>query len=45
MKKIMAISKKYKIPVVEDACQGILSSFNKKTQVLGVLQVVFLCIL
>ena len=30
MKKIMAISKKYKIPVIEDACQGILSSFNKK---------------
>ena len=22
--------KKYKIPVIEDACQGILSSYNKK---------------
>ena len=30
MSKIMSLSKKYKIPVVEDACQGILSSFNKK---------------
>ena len=28
MKKIMSISKKYKIPVIEDACQGILSTFN-----------------
>ena len=26
----MSISKKYKIPVIEDACQGILSSYNKK---------------
>ncbi len=30
MKKIMSISKKYKIPVIEDACQGILSTFNGK---------------
>ena len=30
MTKLKLISKKYKIPIVEDACQGILSSFNKK---------------
>ena len=31
MTKLTLISKKYKIPIVEDACQGILSSFNKKS--------------
>ena len=30
MNKIMQISKKYNIPAIEDACQGILSSFNNK---------------
>ncbi len=30
MPKLLKISKKYKIPVVEDACQSILASINKK---------------
>ena len=30
MPKLMSIAKKYKIPVVEDACQSILGSINKK---------------
>ena len=30
MPKLMKISKKYKIPIVEDACQSILASINKK---------------
>ncbi len=30
MPKLMKLSKKYKIPVVEDACQGILAEVNKK---------------
>ena len=30
MPKLMKISKKYKIPIVEDACQSILGSINKK---------------
>ncbi len=30
MPKLMKISKKYNIPVVEDACQSILASINKK---------------
>ena len=30
MPKLMTIAKKYKIPVVEDACQSILGSINKK---------------
>ncbi len=30
MKKIIQISKKYKIPIVEDACQSILGEFEKK---------------
>jgi dTDP-4-amino-4,6-dideoxygalactose transaminase len=30
MKKLMKISKKYKLPVIEDACQSILAEFNKK---------------
>ena len=30
MKKIMQISNKFKIPVVEDACQSILGSYNGK---------------
>ena len=30
MKKIMQIAKKYKIKVIEDACQSILGSYNKK---------------
>jgi aminotransferase EvaB len=30
MPKLMAIAKKYKIPVVEDACQSILASINNK---------------
>ena len=30
MPKIMEISKKYKIPIVEDACQSILGEINKK---------------
>jgi len=30
MEKLMKISKKYKIPIVEDACQSILSSYKKK---------------
>ena len=30
MKKLMKLSKKYKIPVIEDACQSILSSYQKK---------------
>ena len=34
---IKKISKKYKIPIVEDACQSILASINKKMQVHGVI--------
>ncbi len=30
MPKLMLLTKKYKIPVVEDACQSILGSINKK---------------
>ena len=30
MPKLLKISKKYKIPIVEDACQSILASINKK---------------
>ena len=30
MKNISRISKKYKIPIVEDACHGILASYNNK---------------
>ncbi len=30
MPKLMQISKKYKIPIVEDACQSILANINKK---------------
>ena len=30
MEKLMRISRKYKIPVIEDACQSILSSYKKK---------------
>jgi dTDP-3-amino-2,3,6-trideoxy-4-keto-D-glucose/dTDP-3-amino-3,4,6-trideoxy-alpha-D-glucose/dTDP-2,6-dideoxy-D-kanosamine transaminase len=30
MIKLLKISKKYKIPVIEDACQSILASINKK---------------
>ena len=30
MIKLKKISKKYKIPIVEDACQSILASINKK---------------
>ncbi len=30
MPKLMKISKKYKIPVIEDACQSILGEINKK---------------
>ena len=30
MKKLMKISKRYKLPVIEDACQSILAEFNKK---------------
>ena len=30
MPKLMKISKKYKLPIVEDACQSILASINKK---------------
>ena len=30
MPKIMQISKKYKIPIIEDACQSILGEINKK---------------
>jgi len=30
MPKLMKISKKYKIPIVEDACQSILANINKK---------------
>ena len=30
MKKLMIISKKYRIPIVEDACQGILAAIDKK---------------
>ena len=30
MKKVMKISKKFKIPVVEDACQSILGSYDGK---------------
>ena len=30
MKKLMILSKKYKIPVIEDACQSILASYNLK---------------
>ena len=36
MPKLLKISKKYKIPIVEDACQSILGSINKKKVVLGV---------
>ena len=30
MRKVMKIAKKYKIPIVEDACQSILASIDKK---------------
>ena len=30
MPKLMALSKKYKIPIIEDACQSILANINKK---------------
>ena len=30
MPKLKLIGKKYKIPIVEDACQSILASINKK---------------
>ncbi len=30
MKKIAKISRKYKLPIIEDACQGILANQNKK---------------
>ncbi len=30
MKKLMSISKKYKLPIIEDACQSILGSQNNK---------------
>ncbi len=30
MRKLLKISKKYKIPIVEDACQSILGEINKK---------------
>ena len=30
MEEIIKISKKYKIPIIEDACQSILGSFNNK---------------
>ncbi len=30
MTKLIRVSKKYKIPIVEDACQSILASINKK---------------
>lgn len=30
MPKLLKISKKYKLPIVEDACQSILASINKK---------------
>ena len=36
MIKLKKISKQYNIPIVEDACQSILGSINKKRQVLGV---------
>ena len=32
MPTLMKIANKYKIPVVEDACQSILESINKKKQ-------------
>ena len=33
MPKLIKISKKYKIPIVEDACQSILANINKKNAV------------
>jgi dTDP-3-amino-2,3,6-trideoxy-4-keto-D-glucose/dTDP-3-amino-3,4,6-trideoxy-alpha-D-glucose/dTDP-2,6-dideoxy-D-kanosamine transaminase len=30
MPKLMTLSKKYKIPIIEDACQSILANINKK---------------
>ena len=36
MSKLLKISKKYNIPVVEDACQSILGEINGKKQVPGV---------
>ena len=42
--KIIKNFKKYKIPIVEDACQSILASINKKMQDLGEILVHFLCI-
>jgi dTDP-3-amino-2,3,6-trideoxy-4-keto-D-glucose/dTDP-3-amino-3,4,6-trideoxy-alpha-D-glucose/dTDP-2,6-dideoxy-D-kanosamine transaminase len=30
MDKLMRLSKKYKLPIIEDACQSILGEFNKK---------------
>jgi len=30
MKEILQISKKYKLPIVEDSCHGILAQYNKK---------------
>ena len=30
MRKLLKISKKYKIPIVEDACQSILGEINGK---------------
>ena len=30
MKKLMKLSKKYKLPIIEDACQSILAEMNKK---------------
>ena len=30
MPKLMKLSKKYKIPLIEDACQSILANINNK---------------
>ena len=37
MVKLNKIAKKYNLPIVEDACQSILASINKKILGLGVI--------
>ena len=43
MPKLLKITKKYKLPIVEDACQSILASINKKKLAVGEILVHFLC--
>ena len=43
--KILKISKKYKIPIIEDSCHGILAKYKKNLQVLLETLVVLVCTL